>query len=77
MAKVHCFDDVRVHAVNAEMDGAIPIRPMEGVVIQFPAPRTIDEWAIPPAPLSIVLRRDKALQLAIALYHAAMAQKSP
>ena len=77
MTKVYCVDDALVHRVDGELDGATPIRPMEGVVIQFPTPRATVDWAIPPAPLSIAVRRDMALQLANALYHAAMAQKSP
>ena len=61
MTKVYCVDDALVHRVDAELDGATPIRPMEAVVSQFPTLRTTDEWAIPPATLSIAVRPDTAL----------------
>ena len=77
MTKVHLVDDVLVHSIKIELDGATPIWPLGGVVIQFGSPQATDEWAIPPAPLSIAVHPDRALQLATALYQAAMAQKSP
>ena len=60
MTKVHMLDDAVVHVSKAEMEGATPIRPMRAVVMQFPVPRTSDEWAIPPAPLSLAVRPEFA-----------------
>lgn len=74
MAKVHCVNDVVVHAVKIELEGATPITPLEPIVIQFGSPQATDEWPIPPAPLSIALDRDTAIELAVALYLKATAQ---
>ena len=75
MAKIHCCNGARAFPVKIETVGFTPIRQPLPVVVQFPAPQAIDELEIPDAPLSILLDRDEALNLAIALYRAAMAQK--
>lgn len=68
MTRVNFVDNALVHAVRGEMEGPTPIVPLRAVVMQFPAPQTIDELEIPPAPLSIALPPDVALELALALY---------
>lgn len=71
MPKVHCVNDARVHGVKLEMDGATPIVPLRAVVLQFPAPQTIDEWEIPPAALSVAVHPSTAREIAAALLRAA------
>ena len=55
MAKVHLVIDARALAVSMELNGATPIVPLRAVALQFPAPQAIDEWEIPPAPLSLAV----------------------
>ena len=74
MAKVYCCEGARAFALRIEPEGFRFIRQPLPVAVQFPAPQAIDELPIPDAPLSILLDRDDALNLAIALYRAAMAQ---
>ena len=71
MAKVHLVNDATAWAVHMEVDSATPIVPLNAVVLQFPAPQAIDEWEIPPAPLSIAVIPEVAIELAVALYQAA------
>ncbi len=71
MAKVHLVNSGAAHAIKFELEGATPIVPMRAVALQFPAPQATDEWPIPPAPLSLGLSPEVAIQLALALYQAA------
>ena len=71
MAKVHFVNDATVYAANMELDGAIPIVPLRAVVLQFPKPQALDDWEIPPSPLSIGVHPDVARGLAEALLQAA------
>ncbi|MCY3876584.1 MAG: hypothetical protein OXF88_20120 [Rhodobacteraceae bacterium] len=77
MPKVHCVNEARAFAVKIDMEGATPIWPLKMVVVQFPRPAATDELEIPPAPLSLALHPDVAIDLALDLYQAASAQKEP
>ena len=78
MAKVHCVEGAVVRPVKIELEGATPIWPLRGVVVQFPAPQATDEWPIHSAPLSFALTPESAIQLALDLYQAATeARKEP
>lgn len=69
MTKVYIVNQFQVSPVYVELTGNVtPIKPIQPVVIQFGSPQAIDEWEIPPAPLSIALDRETAIELAIALY---------
>jgi len=69
MTKVHIVNQIKVSPVYVKLTGNVtPIKPIQPVVIQFGPYQDIDEWEIPPAPLSIALDRETAMELAIALY---------
>ncbi len=68
MAKVHLMTNARTFPVSMEIEGgATPIVPLSAVVLQFAAPQAIDEWEIPPAPVSIALVPEMARLLAQSL----------
>ena len=60
MAKVHLVNDATVYYATMGLEGATPIVPLRAVVLQFPRPQALDDWAIPSSPLSIAVPPDVA-----------------
>lgn len=75
---VHLVIDAKVYAGRGELEGATPIVPLRWVDVLVAAPTT-DELAnpLPPGTLLLRVHPDLAIDLALALYQAAMAQKEP
>ena len=75
MTAVNCVKNPIVLTPKIDLEGVTPIVPVRPVVIQWHGAQASDDWPIPPAALSLALDPDDALQFAIDLYYAAMAQK--
>ncbi len=76
MATVHFFGKAPVERINFDLEGNVtPMLPMKGVMLRLGSPEETVDLDVPPAPLSLVFHPDTAMEIAVALYQQALAQK--